>query len=87
MQYLALVWVLERSERQKTGTRWIAAIPNLSGFFLFWLVLFVLGFGWEQYVTAGIGKWWVIASTILLSAVSVHHYVVDSIIWRRSIGR
>ena len=87
MQYLALVWVLERSERQKTGTHWIAAIPNLSGFLVFWLVLFVLGFGWEQYVTAGIGKWWVIASTILLSAVSVHHYVVDSIIWRRSIGR
>jgi len=41
---------------------------------------FVLGFGWEQYVTTGIEKCWVIASTILLSSVSVHDYVVDSII-------
>jgi hypothetical protein len=87
MQYLALVWVLERSQRKKSGNQWIAAVPNLLGFFLFWLVLFALGFGWEQYVTTGLSHFWVIASTILLSSISVHHYVVDSIIWRRAAGR
>ncbi|MCA9062583.1 MAG: hypothetical protein KDA96_05975 [Planctomycetaceae bacterium] len=86
MQYLALVWVLERRQRSATGNSWITAIPNLAGFALFWLVLYLLGFGWEQYLTTALERWWVIASTILLSSISVHHYIVDSFLWRRSVG-
>lgn len=86
MQYLALVWVLERRQRSAAGNQWITAIPNLAGFCVFWLVLYVLGFGWEQYLTTGLERWWTIASTILLSSISVHHYIVDSFIWRRSVG-
>ncbi|MCA9058149.1 MAG: hypothetical protein KDA85_06600 [Planctomycetaceae bacterium] len=86
MQYLALVWVLERRQRAAAGNRWIASIPNLAGFGIFWLTLYLLGFGWEQYLTTAIERWWIIASTILLSSISVHHYVVDSFLWRRSVG-
>ncbi len=50
-------------------------------------VLYVLGFGWEQYIATGLERWWIIASTILLSSISVHHYIVDSFIWRRTVGR
>jgi hypothetical protein len=86
LQYLALVWVLERKQRAAAGNRWITMLPNLAGFALFWLALYLLGFGWEQYITTGLEKWWLLASTILLSSISVHHYIVDSFIWRRTIG-
>lgn len=86
MQYLALVWVLERRQRAAAGNRWIKAVPNLIGFLLFWLTLYLLGFGWEQYLTTALEHWWLIASTILLSSISVHHYIVDSFLWRRSVG-
>jgi hypothetical protein len=86
MQYLALVWVLERRQRAATGNQWIQAVPNLVGFLMFWLALYVLGYGWEQYLTTAISNWWLIASTILLSSISVHHYIADSFLWRRSVG-
>ena len=86
MQYLALVWVLERKQRAASGNRWIVAVPNLIGFSIFWLTLYLLGFGWEQYLTTALEHWWIIASTILLSSISVHHYIVDSFLWRRSVG-
>jgi hypothetical protein len=32
-------------------------------------------------------QWWLMASSILLAAISVHHYTVDSFLWRRSVGK
>jgi hypothetical protein len=86
LQYLALVWVLERKQRAAAGNRWIVSVPNLAGFLIFWAVLFFLGYGWEQHLTTSLQHWWLIASTILLSSISAHHYLVDSFIWRRSVG-
>lgn len=86
LQYLALIWVLERKHYISKGVRWLELVPNLVGFLMFWLVMFVLGFGWEQKITISLNHWWTMASTILLAAISVHHYVVDSFLWRRPVG-
>jgi hypothetical protein len=86
LQYLALVWVLERKHYLSRGIRWFDLVPNLVGFMIFWLVMFALGFGWEQKITVSLSHWWTMASTILLAAISVHHYVVDSFLWRRPVG-
>lgn len=86
MQYLALVWVLERKHYVAKGFRWLELIPNLVGFTIFWFILYILGFGWEQKITMAMTQWWLLAPTILLAAVSVHHYTVDSFLWRRSVG-
>jgi isoprenylcysteine carboxyl methyltransferase (ICMT) family protein YpbQ len=86
LQYLALVWVLERKHYVSRGVKWIEMVPNLVGFLVFWAVLYGLGFGWEQKITVALTHWWLMASSILLAAISIHHYTVDSFLWRRSVG-
>lgn len=87
LQYLALVWVLERKHYIDRGFKVLELVPNFFGFALFWLVLYGLGYGWEQKVTVALSHWWLMASSILLAAISAHHYTVDSFLWRRSVGR
>jgi hypothetical protein len=87
VQYLALVWVLERKHYISKGVKIFEMVPNMVGFLIFWLVLYALGFGWEQKLTVAMTQWWLMASSILLAAISVHHYTVDSFLWRRSVGK
>lgn len=86
LQYLALVWVMERKTALARGNRWIGRIPTLLGFVAFWGALYLLGFGYEQHLTVLANQWWTKASSILLAAISVHHYTVDTFLWRRSAG-
>lgn len=86
MQYLALLWVTEHRQAAARGWRWAQLVPGAVGFALFWGCLFALGYGYEQKVTVALSSYWTQASAILLAAVSVHHYTVDTLIWRRSVG-
>ena len=38
------------------------------------------------YRPTGLELWWLLASTILLSSISMHYYIVDTFIWRRTVG-
>lgn len=84
VQYLALVWSTERKTLGELS--WIRRVPVFAGFILFWFCLFLLGYGYEQKLTTALNDYWLQASTVLLAGISVHHYTVDSFIWRRSVG-
>ena len=86
IQYLGLVWQQERKVAVMKRKKWIPEIPNIIGFTCFWIVLFLLGYGYEQKVTVALNSYWMQASTMLLAAVSAHHYTVDTFIWRRKAG-
>jgi len=86
VQYLALVWILERKTAIEKGGSWYPKLPNILGFAAFWSILFILGYGYEQKVTVALNNYWIEASTILLASVSAHHYFVDAFIWRKKTG-
>ena len=87
VQYLALVWILERKTAIEKGGSWYPRLPNILGFAAFWSALFILGYGYEQKVTVALNNYWMEASTILLASVSAHHYFVDAFIWRKKTGQ
>jgi hypothetical protein len=86
VQYLALVWITERRKAESDGKKWVLKTPNIVGFGMFWLFLFVLGYGFDHNVTTILSSYWAQATTILLIAVSAHHYTIDGFLWRRSVG-
>ena len=86
-QYIALVWWRERSQAIERGYRWIEKIPNLVGFVLFWTVLYFVGLGYESKFSVAMNVFWIQASAVLLSAISAHHYTVDTFLWRRTAGK
>ena len=74
VQYLGLIWWLERESAVSRFKKW--------PFFVFWGVLFTLGMIWEK----GIGYFPSVAGAFL-GGISMHHYLVDTVLWRRSVGR
>jgi hypothetical protein len=87
VQYLALVWWLERAKAVERGWRWVERIPNFVGFCLFWIALYFVGSTYENRVTVALNHFWLQASAVLLAAISAHHYTVDTFIWRRAVGK
>ena len=81
------MWWLERSQAIERGYRWIEKIPNLVGFVLFWTVLYFVGLGYESKFSVAMNVFWIQASAVLLSAISAHHYTVDTFLWRRTAGK
>ncbi|MGE4132573.1 MAG: hypothetical protein AB7F86_13100 [Bdellovibrionales bacterium] len=81
VQYMGMTWWFEK--RQPFTDRGFLPFRLLrrSPFLLFWAFLLVGGLLWES----GVAK---LASftVFFLSAISLHHYLVDSIIWRRQAG-
>lgn len=87
VQYMALVWHFEHQNAESRGNRLAISIPTVAGFIAFWAILYVIGYGFEQRFLPFLGHWWIDASTILLAAISAHHYSVDTFIWRRCVGK
>jgi hypothetical protein len=104
MQYLALLWLLEKevSSRSQTAGQSsfsgvasaLAAISQRAGLFVrrfpflfFWGFIFAASLGWERYLSVRANTIWPMFSLVMLSAVSAHHYVVDTVLWRTSAGK
>jgi hypothetical protein len=87
VQYLALVWVLERDHATGFRQRLAAPVSGHPAFVLFWggLLLFVLSL--ENALLPLGDRWWPYLSGVVLSAVSAHHYTVDAVMWRTRAGR
>ncbi len=87
VQYLGIVWLNERKERIKAAPLlglWSGVSPGLS-ICCFWLVLFVSGFLFEQKILLSLNLFWASVATMLLSAISAHHYAVDTVLWRAKV--
>lgn len=88
IQYIALVWLFESRHRSKTqlSTTFYQKLPQLASFGLFWALLFVAGSIFQDHLLTMGNVFWLKFSTICLSAISVHHYAVDSVMWGRKSG-
>jgi hypothetical protein len=83
VQYLALVWLkdAERPWARRAALQSVRSARAL-GFPLFWGAIFAAGYVWENHVSALGRVVSPVLPAILLAAVSAHHYLVDSLIWR-----
>ena len=79
IQYMGMVWVLEKSNRR-------SAIFSMLPFLLFWLLLFAWGYSIETYVITSLQQWLIPITSVLMMGISFHHYWVDGVMWRHSAG-
>lgn len=88
IQYMALVWLFESRHRSKTqmSTTFYQKFPQLLSFLLFWVLLYVVGSIFQDHLLRMGNVFWLKFSTICLSAISIHHYAVDSVMWGRKSG-
>jgi hypothetical protein len=86
VQYLAIVWVLERKVNTGPTASLFRRVPAAAAFPLFWVGLFVVGYSLENYLFMGANRLWPLMAAVGLAAVSAHHYSVDSVMWRRKAG-
>jgi hypothetical protein len=86
VQYLSIVWLLEKKVEAGPTARLFRRIPAVAAFPLFWLGLFAVGYSMENYVFMGANAVWPLMAAVGLAAVSAHHYSVDSVMWRRKVG-
>ncbi len=88
VQYLSIVWVLEKKANAGPTVSLFRKIriPAAAAFPLFWLALFAVGYSMENYVFMGANRLWPLMAAVGLAAVSAHHYSVDSVMWRRKVG-
>jgi hypothetical protein len=86
VQYLGLVWVLEREQALGWIKNAYTAAPAVISFALFWAALFGAGYVFENYLLPSTRTVWPLLATVALSAISAHHYFVDTFIWRRTAG-
>ena len=95
IQYLALVWKLEKRHYGSDPESYYNKIPLVGGFLIFWALLLMMGTGYEQgLVTRVIGPLATpdtaafVGALILalLTGVSAHHYTIDMFIWRKKAG-
>ena len=86
VQYLALVWMLERSKATGRTERVFKSLPRLLAFPAFWAAFFVGAYLLENHVFMAANGLWPLMASVGLAAVSAHHYAVDSVMWRRKVG-
>ena len=87
IQYFGLLWYMEWKSDTKTLISNIKNIPFALAFPLIWGVVFILGFTFENKIVSLGNFFFPSLATILLGAVSAHHYFVDAFMWRRQAGK
>ncbi len=86
IQYVAMVYYLERDGRTEKLTEKLMKGPIFFAFPVFWLLL--VGVGYLVNASAvKIDLFWTQFSLIVLNNWSVHHYVVDTVLWTRKVGK
>ena len=86
VQYLSIVWVLEKKSNAGPTVGLLRRVPAVAAFPLFWVGLFAVGYSMENYVFMGANHLWSFMAAVGLAAVSAHQYSVDSVMWRRKVG-
>jgi hypothetical protein len=86
VQYLSLVWVMERDHALDFVKKSLNSIPRVIAFPLFWGLIFCIAYVFENKLLSRGNYLWPMLGTIALGAVSAHHYTVDTLIWRRNLG-
>lgn len=86
VQYFAMVYYLERDGRTEKITEKLMKGPILLMFPIFWLLLVGFGYLVNQTVPK-IDMFWTQCSLIVLNNWSVHHYVVDTVLWTKKVGK
>ncbi len=89
IQYVAVVFVLE--EKQETSPRFatkriLDLAPHGLTFVGFFGLLFVFGSAMQDYIFTLPNFLYAKFSAVCLSTVSVHHYLVDTVMWGRKAG-
>lgn len=91
VQYLGMVW---RCEASQTTSRNIGdfiggtlkLVPYGVAFVIFVAVIYLIGDVVESKILMAGNKFWAPFTTTCLFAISAHHYLVDSFMWRRKAG-
>ena len=86
VQYLGLMWVLERRYLGEPLRQAANKLPTLLTFALFWGGFFLVGLAFERHFAVYGNRFWPMFSGVALAAISAHHYSVDTIIWRSRSG-
>ncbi|HNB24340.1 MAG TPA: hypothetical protein PKZ32_18105 [Candidatus Melainabacteria bacterium] len=86
IQYVAMVYYLERDGRTEKLTEKLMKGPLLLAFPVFWLLLIAFGYLVNQGAKSA-DMLWTQFSLIVLNNWSVHHYVVDTVLWTRKTGK
>jgi len=83
IQYLTLSWKME-GRRGWVGTL-NGPMPAGIGLTLFWLLGIGLGYGVSS-ATLMLNSFHIYLGTAFLSAFSIHHYLIDALLWKRRAG-
>lgn len=84
VQYLSVVWLFEKKSLSERAP-FLRALSFEQSLLLFWAVACAGAYGIEQQLLSHLGVLWPMLATIMLSAVSAHHYLVDAVIWRQGV--
>jgi len=88
IQYLAITWKYEISQNQ-TNTftkRLIEKIPRAYSYVAFCVLLYFVGDLFEKGLFSFGNMLWPKLAATCLSSMSTHHYLIDSIVWRKQSG-
>lgn len=88
-QYLAIVFLLEKQQTTSETfptKRFLSVIPTGFAFVAFCIALCLIGQGAHDYIFSLPNVWWAQFSATCLSTMSAHHYLVDTVLWRKKAG-
>jgi hypothetical protein len=88
-QYLAIVFLLENRQSISSNfptKRFLSSCPSGFAFVAFCIALFLIGQGAHDYLFSPANIWWAQFSATCLSTMSAHHYLVDTVLWRKKAG-
>jgi hypothetical protein len=86
VQYVAMVYYLERDGRTEKLTEKLMKGPILLAFPMFWVLLIGAGY-LVNFSAVKVDLFWTQFSLIVFNNWSVHHYVVDTVLWTRKAGK
>ncbi|HEY9785521.1 MAG TPA: hypothetical protein V6D17_08985 [Candidatus Obscuribacterales bacterium] len=89
IQYVGIVFLLEEKQTSSLNfptRRLLALVPHGLTFLAFWVFLFLIGEGIQDYIFTAPNIFWAQFSATCLSSISAHHYLVDSVMWNRKSG-
>lgn len=89
IQYVGIVFLLEEEQKSSENylpKRILRLAPHGLTFLAFWVFLYLVGSGVQDYIFTLPNIWWAQFSATCLSTISAHHYLVDTVMWSRKSG-
>lgn len=89
VQYVGIVFMLEEKQKSSESIltkKMLRLMPHGLAFLAFWVFLFLIGQGIQEYVFTLPNVLWAQFSATCLATISAHHYLVDTVLWGRKAG-